>query len=387
MPKRVSLGACLTRSTMDPLDADPAAESARVAEASLVSVIIPTYQRRDRLRRALASLGDQTVEPDAYEVIVSVDGSTDGTCEMLSGYAAAYRLNVVAGPRRGRAAACNAALASARGEVLVVLDDDMRVVPEFIERHRRHHALGSRLCVLGPVPVELLEDSSRAARYVQAKFAAHLARLAEPDHVYVPRDFYSGNSSLRVEVLRELDGFDESFTAYGNEDVELALRLRTAGVTLRYDDEAIAYQEYSKDLRGLMDDTRAKGGTTVLLARMHPDVFGALRLASPFDNSRAWLAARAVLLRGVRRAPSAHAALVAVGVLLERAGCWRLPLFYRAALDYAFWAGVDAELRGAADGDDFAWLAAALARGPIELLIHRQPDAGSSGRSSGSVQS
>ena len=259
MPKGVSSGRL--PDTLDNgthLTSIPAAESARVAEASLVSVIIPTYQRRDGLRRALASLVDQTVEPDAYEVIVAVDGSTDGTCEMLSGYAAAYRLNVVAGPRRGRAAACNAALASARGEVLVVLDDDMRVVPEFIERHRRHHASGSRLCVLGPVPVELLEDSPRAARYVQAKFAVHLARLAEPDHVYVPRDFYSGNSSLRAEVLRELDGFDESFTAYGNEDVELALRLRTAGVTLRYDGEAVAYQEYSKDLRGLMDDTRER---------------------------------------------------------------------------------------------------------------------------------
>ena len=85
---------------------------------------------------------------------------------------------------------------------------------------------------------------------MQARFAAHLARLAEPDHVYVARDFYSGNSSLRADVLRELGGFDESFIAYGNEDVELALRLRMAGVTLRYDPEAVAYRSTRRTSAG-----------------------------------------------------------------------------------------------------------------------------------------
>lgn len=342
-----------------------------MAERPLVSIVIPTYQRREELRRALVSLVHQTAPPDSYEVIVSVDGSRDGTHELLGALVWPYPLRVAGGPNRGRAAACNAALELVRGDIVIVLDDDMQVAPEFIERHRAHHPPDSRLCVLGAVPVALNGDSPRAARYVAAKFEAHLSKLARPDHVFVARDFYSGNASLRAAVLREVGGFDDSFDVYGNEDVELSLRLRAAGVAIVYDAAALAHQEYGKQLGALAQDTLAKGGTTVLLARRHPYVFSALRLAMPRDSSRPWLAARAVLLRLTRRLPSVASAVFALAVLLERAGLWRAPLFYRAVLDYAFWAGVDAKLRDVANDGELTLLATELHRGPIDLLLHR----------------
>jgi GT2 family glycosyltransferase len=255
--------------------------------------------------------------------------------------------------------------------VAIVLDDDMRVVPEFVERHRSHHPAGSRRCVLGAVPVGLEEGSTHAARYVKAKFDLHLSRLSDPDHLALPRSFYTGNASLRVEVLREVGGFDVSFGIYGNEDVELSLRLRKAGVELGYDPEALAYQEYGKDLVGLQRDTLAKGRTTVLLARSHPEFFGSLRLADPDDASRPWLAVRAVLLWLTRRLPQVAGVVFALASLLERAGCWRFPLFYRPVLDYAFWAGVDAALRESDDNGELSKLRGELARGPISLLLHR----------------
>src|SRR2546423_802372 len=184
-----------------------------VADAPQVSVLVPTHQRRDALRAALRSLARQSAPAGAYEVIVCVDGSTDGTEEMLAAFEGPFELRSVSQPQRGRAAACNAAFAQARGEVLIVLDDDMEVIPEFIERHRRHHPPGSKLCVLGAAPVELNGSSPRAARYVQAKFATHLARLGEADYLNLPRSFYTGNASLRAELLAEVGGFDESFTS------------------------------------------------------------------------------------------------------------------------------------------------------------------------------
>lgn len=343
-----------------------------MGERLLTSVVIPTHQRREPLRRALGSLTRQTAPPDSFEVVVSIDGSTDGTREMLAGFSAPFALRVAEGSRRSRAAARNAALELIRGDVVIVLDDDMEVVPEFVERHRRHHPPGSRACVLGAVPVRLNGDSPRAARYVAAKFDAHLATIERPGHVFTPRDFYSGNASLRAEVLAEVGGFDASFSAYGNEDVELWLRLRDAGVALRYEPHALARQEYGKDLRGLANDTLEKGRTTVALARIHPAAFGALRLAAPGDSSRPWLAARAVLLWAARRLPRSTGAVVKAGTVLERLGLWRAPLFYRALLDYVFWAGVDAELRRTTDEEgELAQLAAELQRGPIDLLLHR----------------
>jgi GT2 family glycosyltransferase len=342
-----------------------------VAEGPAVSVLIPTHQRREALRTVLESLAEQSVEPDSYEVVVSLDACNDGTAEMVDALEVPYRLRRVAPRARGRAAACNAALAAARGEVVIVLDDDMRVVPGFVERHRSHHPPGSRRCVLGAVPVELGEGSSHAARYVKDKFDLHLSRLSDPAHLALPRSFYTGNASLRAEVLREVDGFDESFGIYGNEDVELSLRLRKAGVELAYDPEALAFQEYGKDLGGLQRDTQEKGRTTVVLARSHPEFFGDLRLAEPDEASRPWLAARAVLLWLTRRAPATAGVVFATASLFERAGLWRSRLFYRPVLDYAFWAGVDAALRESNDEGELSKLADELKRGPIDLLLHR----------------
>jgi len=342
-----------------------------MAEAPQVSVVIPTHQRREALRSVLESLSRQSVAADSYEVVVAVDASTDGTLEMLEGFAAPFDLRWVSPPGRGRAGACNAAVAAARGEVAIILDDDMRVVAEFVERHRSHHPPGSRGCVLGAVPVELAAGDPLAARYVKEKFDLHLSRLSDPEHLALPRSFFTGNASLRTEVMREVGGFDDSFAVYGNEDVELALRLRKAGVELGYDPEALAYQSYDKDLAGLQRDTLAKGHTTVQLARRHPEVFGSLRLANPDEGSRPWLALRSLLLSATRRSAATSNVVFALFSLLERLGAWRLPLFYRPVLDYAFWAGVDAELRESDDDGDLSNLARELERGPVSLLLHR----------------
>ncbi|MGN6167548.1 MAG: glycosyltransferase [Solirubrobacteraceae bacterium] len=335
-----------------------------------VSVVIPTRQRKEALRSALRSLAEQTVPADEYEVVVAVDGATDGTGEMLAAYSAPFELRVTTSAGRGRAAACNSALGLARGEILVILDDDMQVVPQFIERHRRHHPPGSRVCVLGSVPVMVDGSSPLPARYVQAKFDEHFARLADPDHSYVPRDFYTGNASIRSEVLHAVRGFDESFTGYGNEDVELWVRLNAAEVAFRFDEDACAHQHYDKDLAGLARDNVAKGRSAVTLARMHPEVFGALRLAEPCDNSRPWLSARAVLLAITRRYASISEPIFAAAALLERLGMWRQPLFYRAVLDYAFWAGVDAELQAVEQDGNLSELSGELHRGSLDLLLH-----------------
>jgi GT2 family glycosyltransferase len=337
------------------------------------SVIIPTHQRREALRRALLAFGEQTAAGESYEVLVSIDGSTDGSREMVAGLReqVPYVLRSVEGSRTGRAAARNVALASVRGEVAILLDDDMEPAPEFVERHLACHPAGSRACVLGPVPVALGPGSPHAARYVKAKFASHLEQLSRPGHRFVPRDFYSGNASLSTELLREVGAFDEAFAPYGNEDVELSLRLAKAGVEFRYDPEALARQEYDKDFAGLARDTHEKGRTTVLLAQRHPDAFDALRLAQPWDGSRPWLATRALLLRLTRARPALTSRVLALAAGLERLGLWRQPLFYRAALDYAFWAGVEVALGESQEGDALAKLATELNRGPIDLLLHR----------------
>ncbi len=310
-----------------------------------VSVIIPTYNRCDSVERALRALAHQTLAPETYEVIVSIDGSQDGTREMVAAFAAPYRLNGVWQTNQGRAAACNAGIRIAQGELLVILDDDMEPAPDCLECHLRAHPIGSRCGLMGAVPMYCEDTDPLVAAYVAAKFNRHLANLARSDHQLTLRDFYSGHFSIRRDVLMEVGLFDEAFRIYGNEDLELSLRLLKAGVTLKYSAETVAHQHYSKDFAGLARDTLAKGRTAVLLASKHPEALPVLQLSAYEQGSWQWRLARASLLTLSRWWPSTPNTVIALIQRLEQRQVKHLQLYYRFVLDYVYWLGAQTTLR------------------------------------------
>jgi len=316
-----------------------------VTTRPLLSVVIPTYQRRDSLLRLLASLRTQTLPADEYEVIAAVDGSTDGTTEGVRGFAAPYALSVVEGPNRGRAGACNAGIRAAVGAVVVLLDDDMEAAPGFLAAHWRMHPEGSRLGVMGAVPIGLDQASSPVMGYIGRKFNGHLEKLAQPDCRLGLRDFYSGNFSIRREVLLSVGLFDEAFKLYGNEDLDLSLRLVKAGVKLVYSPEALAYQHYSKDFAALARDNIAKGRTAVLLASKYPETFRDLKLSTYRQGSFRWRWLRAGLLRLSRLWAGTPTGVIVFMRWLERRRPTRLDRYYALALDYCYWLGALSALR------------------------------------------
>ena len=305
-----------------------------------VSVLVPTHQRREHLRRALLALAAQTVPPDAFEVVVSVDGSTDGTVEMLRELALPYRLVVREGTRRGRAGTRNDALAAAVGEVAVLIDDDMEPAPDCLAVHLSRHDAAPRLCIVGTVPIRHEPDAPPVTRWLAGMWERRLAELAHPGHVWRTEDFYSGHFSIRRDVLHEVGGFDVGFTEYGYEDVELALRLRQAGVTFRFAPDAVAFQTNDKAFAELARDERAKGRTAVRVALRHPDAFAGFRLAEWDTAPPAGRAVRALVLAFARRWPAVPSVVVRAEAAASR---WRLPglaRLYPQAHGLFFWLGV-----------------------------------------------
>ena len=74
------------------------------------SICIPSYNRKELLLATLRSLNQQkSAAPDAFEVIVADDGSSDGSVEALAGLRTRYRLRWLTQPNAGPAAASNAA--------------------------------------------------------------------------------------------------------------------------------------------------------------------------------------------------------------------------------------------------------------------------------------
>jgi glycosyltransferase involved in cell wall biosynthesis len=319
-----------------------------VHEEPDLSVIVPTYARAGSVRELLDALSLQTLAPDRFEVVIAVDGSRDGTLELVDGYSAPYQLWSIWQENSGRASARNAAIRRACAPVVLMLDDDVEPAPECLEAHLDAHRHGPSRGVLGAAPFELRPGDAPVARYFKEKFDAHLARLAEADHSFSARDVYSCNLSLERRLLLEAGLFDERFTRYGNEDVDLALRLRSAGAEFVYESRALARQHFVKDLLGAMRDEEAKGETALLLARKSPSAVPELRLGTYKQASLRWRMLRRLVLSPSRRSRVVPDMLTRVTLLLERSGRPLPRRYYEFLFDLSFWHGVE---RGLADLD------------------------------------
>jgi glycosyltransferase involved in cell wall biosynthesis len=306
----------------------------------LLSVVVPTYQRCASLQRCVKSLERQTLDRATFDVVVVVDGSTDGTREWLDAYRGPLRLHAVAQSNRGRAAACNAGIGAAAGGLIVLLDDDMEAFPECLAAHLAAHGRAVRRGIVGAVPILPQAGGGRTAELMRLKFERHLARLAAPTFKFGVRDFYTGNFSLPRTLFEEIGRFDESFTQYGNEDLELFVRLQSAGVEIVYDARAAARQWYEKSFAGLARDSMAKGRTSMLLAEKHPEVRGYLRLASYRAASPRWRLLRALLIAGSLTWPTLPERLIHAVEGLDHVRVPGSQLAYELVLDYLYWLGV-----------------------------------------------
>src|SRR6478609_4576243 len=102
-----------------------------------VSVVIPTYNRWDKLRRVLDGYHTQSIPVADFELLVCDDGSTDETSDRVRAYAAdaPYTLRHLRQENSGPATARNRGLRAAEAPVVVMTDDDCVPHPDLLARH------------------------------------------------------------------------------------------------------------------------------------------------------------------------------------------------------------------------------------------------------------
>lgn len=310
-----------------------------MSAAPAISVIVPTHGGRERVLALLAALERADAPPDSFEAIVAVDGDVDGTRDAVVAHASSFAVQAVVQAGAGRAAACNLGLGAARGALVLILDDDMEPRPGCLPAHlARHAALAAPAAVVGDVPVRVPADAGVATRYVARRFAEHGAALAS-GRPFGPRDFYSGHVSLPRATLVAVGGFDAAYRRYGNEDVDLFLRLRRAGVDVVFAPEAVADQSYLKDAATLVRDGHAKGWTVIQLVAAHPEAAAGTRLASWGTGGLRRRLLRRLGLAVDVVAPALLARAARALAWADRRG--RLPVaVLDLAADVAFWTGV-----------------------------------------------
>ena len=179
-----------------------------------LSVIVPTHNRREVLADKLESLQTQTLAPELFEVIVCVDGSSDGTLELLNAYKADFELHIIHHPEaRGVVAARNACARVANADVLLMSDDDCILNPQTLAAHVNLHQADNAVVGVGAV-----QQPGAAQR--------SLTKPGRASWIHAT----GANTSMPRVAFEQVGGYDNYFRAYGGEDADLALRLRQEGL-------------------------------------------------------------------------------------------------------------------------------------------------------------
>src|SRR5689334_4651553 len=115
------------------------------------SIVIPTWNRARILQLSLPRFLNQTLSADEYEVVIVDDGSDDDTQQVIRAHA---RPNLVFDRQtmhRSLAPTKNRAVELARGRILIFVDDDAFVRPDFVAQHLESHREGRAMVVTGPI--------------------------------------------------------------------------------------------------------------------------------------------------------------------------------------------------------------------------------------------
>lgn len=201
-----------------------------------ISVVIPTYNRRDSLLRTLNALAKQTFPMEAFEVVVISDGATDGTAQAISELQMPYRLKFTEQKNSGPSVARNHGARQAAAPLIVYVDDDIEPVPEFLAQHAAAHVNDDQLVVIGPQSGPENEPTLPWIAWEHEMLRRQYGNFVNGVWEAGPNNLYSGNFSLRREHLLAVGGFDEKFTR--QEDVELGFRLEQHGLHFTFNPQA-----------------------------------------------------------------------------------------------------------------------------------------------------
>lgn len=207
-----------------------------VAERGLVkaTLIVPTYNRAERLRALLTCATRQSAER-LVRVVVCDDGSSDHTAEVVASFEGQLPIVHAHQPDLGFRAgqARNMGIERAIGDVAIFADDDVLFAPDFVEAHLAAHEARRGACVA--LGLRYRKASHTAGMLVQQDIDSGERddRIADLDgqsleHHESPWSFvYSCNFSVTLGGPELY--FDEGFEGWGMEDVELGYRLANAG--------------------------------------------------------------------------------------------------------------------------------------------------------------
>ena len=207
----------------------------------LVSVVIPTYNRPERLKNCIHALAKQVYPPDSFEVIVVDDGSTIPIDhEELSRCDPPLRLKIISQTNSGPGIARNHGVTMACGEAVAFLDDDCVPGPDWLQNLVSVWSVDRGLLVGGTTSNALKTNTYSETSQLIVDMVYEFYNK-DPENAYF---FTSNNFMCDRQQFLELGGF--LFTV--SEDRDLCDRWRQAGLRLRWVPEASVLHYHRQSL-------------------------------------------------------------------------------------------------------------------------------------------
>jgi GT2 family glycosyltransferase len=288
------------------------------------SVVIATFNRQGLLLELLEDLARQQGMSDGFDITVVDDGSAQPVKALLQARGWPFALQVVEQRNTGQAKARHAGILASTGDLIVIVDDDMRVAPDFLATHHGLHTRGFEV-VLGLIRApDNLHDKPLFERFHAAQLALFLAdmRAGKP----IPgAALCTGNVSFRRARYLEVGGFDLSLQR--SEDRDLGIRLKKAGARFAFSEHAsVTHRSDHTQLEVWLKRAFLYGVYDSRIASKHPDdgyndPWHYLLLMNPIARP---------LLLGAVVSPAAAAAISSVALraagVIDRLGLPRVAL-------------------------------------------------------------
>ena len=289
-------------------------DASATARAPFVSVIMPVCDEASFLDRALDAVFAQDYPSDRFEVIVADGMSKDGTRELVRRRQEERgNLLLIDNPRRIVPTAMNAALAKARGEIVIRVDGHCEIAPDYVSRCVAHLAAGSAEGVGGAVETVGQTPAARAiALAMSSRFGVGDSsfRVLRGKSVFadtVPFPAYPRT------VIDRAGPYDEELVR--NQDDEYNYRLRKLGARLLLASDVRSVYYSRSSLTSLWRQYFQYGFWKVRVLQKHPGQMRARQFAPPLlVAGLAVAAAAAPFWPPARRALAAGALAYAAGI-------------------------------------------------------------------------
>ena len=259
-----------------------------------VSIVIPVYNRKEKLAKTIAALTHSTYPLELIQVVIADDGSSDHPEELLPMFSSYFEVKYVAQEDLGYrlSEVRNLGVREADHHCIIILDCDMLPEPTLVEAYMKymhvsskavliggrryvntdalsvHDVLNNIECVLrlptqrvdsgrGPIGDECPSEDWRYKFYRRSNNAK--------DEKYAFRWLCGGNICIDRRLHDQIGGFDESFTAWGAEDQEYGYRLYAAGAWFIPVDEA---QALHQEPPGGSNETDREEGKSITMEQL-----------------------------------------------------------------------------------------------------------------------